>query len=70
MIRARKGKLEPELPMHDFFNAMMWVSPDDYICSHRRHLRLDQLATVAREYDPHSVLEDVPFAIIDVPSHQ
>ena len=56
--------------MHDFFNAMMWVSPDDYICSHRRHLRLDQLATVAREYDPHSVLEDVPFAIIDVPSHQ
>lgn len=58
-----KGKFEHELSMHDFFNAMMWGSPGDYLYSHRADLRVDDLRVFARAYDLRAVIEDVQFEI-------
>ena len=57
------GKFEHELPMHDFFNAMMWGSPGDCLYSHRADLRVDDLREFARAYDLRAVIEDVQFEI-------
>lgn len=59
------GKFEHELPMHDFFNAMMWGSPGEYLYSHRADLRIDDLKEFARAYDLRAVIEDVQFEILD-----
>ena len=58
------GKLEHELPLHDFFNAMMWGSAGDYLYSHRRDLRINDLRDFAREYDLRSVIEEMQFRIV------
>jgi len=58
------GKLEHELPLHDLFNAMMWGSPGDYLYSHRRDLRINDLRDSAREYDLRAVIEDMQFRIV------
>ena len=57
------GKFEHELPMHDFFNAMMWGSPGDCLYSHRADLRVDDLREFARAYDLRAVIEDVQFEV-------
>jgi len=59
----REGKVEHELAMHDFFNAMMWGSPGDYLYSHRADLRLEDLKEFARVYNLRAVLEDVQFEV-------
>jgi hypothetical protein len=58
---SEEGKLEPELPMHDFFNAMMWGSPGDYLYSHRSDLRVNELRSFVQAYDLRAVIEDVQF---------
>lgn len=52
-----------ELPMHDFFNAMMWASPGDRLYSHRADLRIEQLAEFAREYHMQPKIEDMQFVV-------
>jgi uncharacterized protein DUF4238 len=56
-------RFEHELPLHDFFNAMMCGLPGDHLYSQRGDLDVDQLKEFVRAYDLHSVLEDVPFEI-------
>jgi hypothetical protein len=64
------GKLDHELPLHDFFNAMMWASPGDRLYSHRPDLDLNELKGFAQEYDIRSVIEDMNFEILgDATSH-
>ena len=58
-----EGKFEHELAMHDFFNAMMWGSPGDYLYSHRADLRVDDLREFAHAYDLRAVIEDVQFEV-------
>lgn len=60
----RDGKLEHELAMHDFFNAMMWGSSGDRLYSHRDDLRVEDLKGIAGAYDMRAVIEDVQFEII------
>jgi hypothetical protein len=57
------GKFEHELPVHDFFNAMMWGSPGERVYAHRRDLNVENLKQFIRQYDLHSVIEDVTFEI-------
>ncbi len=59
-----EGRLEHELTMHDFFNAMMWGSAGDHLYSHRADLRLDNLRVFARTYDLQPVIEDVQFEVL------
>lgn len=61
-----EGKFEHELPMYDFFNAMMWGSPGDHLYSHRPDLRIENLREFARVYDLRSVIEDIQFKISTV----
>lgn len=56
-----EGRLEHELPMQDFFNAMMWGSAGDHLYSHRADLRVDDLREFAREYDIRARVENVQF---------
>lgn len=58
-----EGRFEHELAMYDFFNAMMWGSPGDYLYSHRVDLRVDDLREFARAYDLRAVTEDVQFEV-------
>lgn len=58
-----EGKLAHELPLHDFFNAMMWGSPGARVYSHRADLDVDQLKESARVYDIRSQLENVNFEV-------
>ncbi len=57
------GKFEHELPMHDFFNAMMWGSPGEHLYSHRSDVPTTDLTEFVRIYDLHGVIEDVNFEI-------
>ena len=57
------GKFEHTLPMHDFFNAMMWGSPGDRLYSHRPNLRVEDLQEFDRIYDLRSVIEEIQFKI-------
>lgn len=59
----REGKLEHELAMHDFFNAMMWGAPGDSLYSHRVDLRLEDLREFAHIYDLRAVVEDAYFGV-------
>ena len=58
------GKFEHELPMHDFFNALMWASLGDHIYSHRADLDVDQLNDFTRKFDIRSVIEDLQFEVL------
>jgi hypothetical protein len=58
-----EGRFEHELALHDFFNALMWGSPGDYVYSHRADLRVDDLKEFARAYDLRALIEDVQFQI-------
>ncbi len=60
----QEGKLEHELPLHDFFNAMMWSSPGEQLYSHRPDLRVDDLKQFSRAYDLRGVIEDIQFEIL------
>ena len=62
-LSPREGKFEHELPMHDFFNGMMWGSPGEQLYSHRADLRVDDLREFACAYDLRAVVEDVQFEI-------
>jgi len=62
-VSPRPGKFEHELPMHDFFNAMMWGSPGEHLYSHRSDVPTTDLTEFARIYDLYSVIEDVNFEI-------
>jgi hypothetical protein len=55
------GKLDHELPLHDFFNAMMWGSRGEFVYSHRQDLNVGKLKEFVRVYDLRSVIEDVAF---------
>jgi hypothetical protein len=66
----REGKFGHELPLHDFFNAMMWGSPGQRLYSHRADLRVDDLKENALKYDIRAVVEDLQFEVMggaDVP---
>ena len=62
-LLPREGKFEHELAMHDFFNAMMWGSPGERVYAHRPDLNVENLKQFVRQYDLHSVIEDVTFEI-------
>ena len=65
LLARREGKFEHELPMHDFFNAMMWGSPGETICIHIVPIcEVDKLKEFARTYDLRGVIEDIQFEIL------
>ena len=57
------GRFEHELPIHDFFNAMMWGSPGDHLYSHRPDLGIGELREFARVYNLHAGIENIQFEI-------
>jgi hypothetical protein len=61
---SREGRLEHELPLHDFFNAMMGGCPGEQLYSHRPDLRVDDLKQFSRAYDLRGVIEDTQFEIL------
>ena len=58
-----EGKFEHDLAMHDFFNAMMWGSRGERVYSHRPDLDVENLKHFVRQYDLHSVIEDLTFEV-------
>jgi hypothetical protein len=58
------GKLEHELPLHDFFNAMMWGSSGEHIYSHRPDLNVEQLERFVRDYNLLGATEHMLFRIV------
>jgi hypothetical protein len=60
----QSGKFEHELSTHDFFNAMMFGGPAEYLYSHRSDVSVDKLAQFARAYELQAVIEDMRFTAL------